>query len=312
MKLSIIVPVYNVEKYLFKCLNSILNQDLSNYEVIIINDGSKDNSKVIAEQFCNKHKNFFLYTKENGGLSSARNFGLSKSKGKYVYFLDSDDYLEANTLNIIIDEVEKNDLDGIAFDFRKITEKGIIINKKNHYRDVGIISGYDFLNTFTCISNVWLYLYKKDILLKNKITFMNGIYHEDELFTPQAILVCQKFKFLNIVGYNYIQRNNSIMTDVSLERKIKRFDSKIIVLSELIKLSSKEKNKKSSNYHPVDKKIEDLVIALAMQSCARDGLDSNYKRNSLKHVLPPKFVVKLGNKKKKVFWLIYYFLFIGR
>lgn len=304
-KLSIIVPVYNVDKYLSNCLSSIAKQDLLNYEVIIVNDGSTDNSGLIAKEFCDRFNNFYLYTKENGGLSSARNFGLDKSSGEYVYFLDSDDYLEANSLRRVMDEVKKYKLDGIAFDFRKVSEKGEVISKKNYYNDIGIVTGNEFLNKFTCISNVWSYLYRKDILIENKLSFFEGIYHEDELFTPQAISYCQKFKYLDLIVYNYLQRSNSIMTNVSIENKMRKFNSKIIVLSELLNFSQKEKLRYSLDYHPVDRKIEDIAISLAIQSLRQDGIDKLYKKQNFIRVLPKEFKVRYASIKKKIFWLFY-------
>lgn len=304
MKLSIVIPVYNVGKYLHTCLSSLLRQNLTDYEVIIVNDGSTDNSATIAETFCLEYQNFHLYHKENGGLSSARNFGIEKAVGKYIYFLDSDDYLEDKALSIILDEVEKYDLDGIAFDFRKVSEQGKDIPKKNYYLDIGIVSGNEFLDTFTCISNVWCYLYRKDTLVENQLNFFNGIYHEDELFTPQAISYCKRFKFINIVAYNYLQRSGSIMTTLTEEQELKKFNSKITVLEKLIEFSKKQKKIKSIDYHPVDKKIEDLVISLRVQYYKNDGIKRKYKLKELNAILPPNFSIKYANIRKKFFWLI--------
>ncbi|MFA9500035.1 glycosyltransferase [Mannheimia sp. E30BD] len=304
MKLSIVIPVYNVEKYLCACLSSILRQNLTDCEVIIINDGSTDNSAIIAEKFCSEYQNFHLYYKENGGLSSARNFGLEKAIGEYIYFLDSDDYLEDDALSIIIDEMEKYDLDGIAFDFRKVTEQGKVINKKNYYQDIGIVSGNEFLDTFTCISNVWSYLYKKDILIKNQLNFLEGIYHEDELFTPQAISYCKRFKFINVIAYNYLQRSGSIMTTINKEQELKKFNSKIIVLEKLMEFSKVQKKIQSIDYHPVDKKIEDLVISLRVQYYRNDGIERKYKLRELNAILPPNFLIRYANIRKRIFWLI--------
>lgn len=305
MKLSIIVPVYNVEQYLFKCLNSITTQGLIDYEVIIVNDGSTDNSVLTAKNFCDKYDNFYLLTKENGGLSSARNFGLYRARGEYIYFLDSDDFLEECSLIRVMEEIEEYRLDGIAFNFRKILETGESIPQKNYYRDIGIVTGNGFLHNFTCVSNVWSYVYRKDILIKNGLSFFEGIYHEDELFTPQAISYCNRFKYLDIVVYNYLQRRNSIMTTVGIEHEVKKFNSKIIVLSELLKFSQKKKKEEGLDYHPVDKKIEDLVVSLVIQFCKNDEINKIYKKDKLNKVLPNDFKVKIGGFKKRLIWLVY-------
>ena len=102
MKFSIIVPVYNVEKYLEKCLESILNQTFKDFEAIIVNDGSTDNSQEIIDKYVNKDQKIFKsFKKENGGLSDARNFGIERAKGEYIVFLDSDDYIDENLLNTL-------------------------------------------------------------------------------------------------------------------------------------------------------------------------------------------------------------------
>src|SRR5690554_3713943 len=116
IKISLIIPVYNVEKYLEKCLNSCMNQDISEeeYEIIIVNDGTKDSSLSIALKFEQKYKNIKVYSQENQGLSAARNKGLSLAKGEYVWFIDSDDWIKENCLKSITDKCFKENLDALA------------------------------------------------------------------------------------------------------------------------------------------------------------------------------------------------------
>ena len=131
MKLSIIIPIYDVESYLKRCLDSIVNQNSNNIEVIMINDGSTDNGPIIAEQYSRQYENFYLINQENKGLSGARNTGISASKGDYLWFVDSDDYIANDAVDKILDAIEVSNADIIATNVVVITtsngkEKDII------------------------------------------------------------------------------------------------------------------------------------------------------------------------------------------
>ena len=117
MKLSIILPTYNMEKYLERCLDSVINQDIkkTDYEIIIINDESTDNSLQIAQKYALKHRNIIIHSKKNGGLGAARNTGLEIAKGEYIYFLDTDDYITENSLSSIIKIVKDHELEILTF-----------------------------------------------------------------------------------------------------------------------------------------------------------------------------------------------------
>ena len=121
--LSIIVPVYNVEKYLDTCLTSLVNQTLDNYEILVINDGTKDNSQDIIDKYVEKYpEKVFSYIKENGGLSDARNFGIERANGKYISFIDSDDSIDMNYYKDMIDLAEKDGLDLVVADLEYVWE----------------------------------------------------------------------------------------------------------------------------------------------------------------------------------------------
>ena len=110
VKISVIVPVYNVEKYLEKCLDSLVNQTLKDIEIIIVNDGSLDNSQEIIDKYAKKHKTIKSYIKENGGLSDARNYGIKQASGKYISFIDSDDYVKENMYELMYNKLEEKNL----------------------------------------------------------------------------------------------------------------------------------------------------------------------------------------------------------
>src|SRR5690625_3677419 len=129
---TIIIPVYNVEKYIAECLNSVIRQTYSNIEVIIINDGSNDNSYEIIESYSKKYNNLKIIDQENKGQSVARNVGLTKAKGKYIYFLDSDDYIKDITIENLVSKMEENNLDLIRFSAEVIYDKNIKYKPSNY------------------------------------------------------------------------------------------------------------------------------------------------------------------------------------
>ena len=120
MKVSIIVPVYNVERHLNKCLDSLVNQTLKNIEIIIVNDGSLDNSQLIINEYSNKYKNIRTFIKKNGGLSDARNYGLKKAKGEYVLFVDSDDYIALDSCERLYNTAKQDDVDVLIGNYIKV------------------------------------------------------------------------------------------------------------------------------------------------------------------------------------------------
>ena len=127
MKVSVIVPVYNVEKYLRKCLASLVNQDFEDYEIIIVNDGSPDNSQEIIDEYTKKYKFIRSFTKENGGLSSARNYGIDKARGDYIAFVDSDDYVDVAFLKELYEAITKDGSDIAVCEFSYVYPNGNMV-----------------------------------------------------------------------------------------------------------------------------------------------------------------------------------------
>ena len=203
-KVSVIVPIYNVEKYLPKCLDSLINQTLDDIEIILVNDGSTDNSGNIAKEYKAKYNDKFIYLeKENGGLSDARNFGIPYAKGEYIAFLDSDDYIEEDAYKKMYEKVKKEDADYIECDFiweypnKQIIDKRIeYIDKKDMVAKVRVVA--------------WNKLIKRELIIKNNITFPKGLRYEDIEFTYKLIPFLQKVSYIDKPFVHYVQRNNSI------------------------------------------------------------------------------------------------------
>lgn len=216
MKLSIIIPVYNVELYVEKCLRSCAEQDLSpqDYEIIVINDGTKDNSLEIAERVAKDYSNIIIHSQDNQGLSAARNKGLSLAKGEYVWFIDSDDWIEQNCLNDILDKVKGSDVLAmgyiLAYDDKEL-------NQPVNYSCIDIKTGKDLLlkGFFTMAQ---MYVYKRSFLLGNKLLFYLGIYHEDSEFTPRMLYAANSISILDNPIYYFYKRPNSITTTPNPKR----------------------------------------------------------------------------------------------
>lgn len=208
-KISIIIPVYNTEKYIERCLNSVINQKYENKEIIVINDGSTDRS----EEKINKYINKITYIKkENSGLSDTRNVGIEKATGEYIMFIDSDDYIEECLLDKLKPYINQ-EIEMIKYKSRKVTEEG---------KEIQIMDGPVFETTkgeeafskmcFTdqLMETACIYLYKTELLKKNQFRFSKGLYHEDFGLIPLIILKAETFVSTGICGYNYVQSSNSI------------------------------------------------------------------------------------------------------
>jgi glycosyltransferase involved in cell wall biosynthesis len=231
MQISIIIPVYNVEKYLRQCLDSVLNQEADDYEVICINDGSTDGSGEILHEYSENYDKIKVVQQENKGLSAARNAGMKTACGEYIFFLDSDDWLMPNALEVLKNEANVNDI--ICFNGRRYFEDGSL-----EVPDEGItesnLSGWDYYNKYALKPRKFhfvctvLRIYRRDFLLQYQLFFEEGIYHEDNLFTPIACYYAKSVKVIPDILYVYRIRANSITQN---------FDSKRIL--DIVKVANK-------------------------------------------------------------------------
>lgn len=212
MKLSIIIPMYNVELYIEKCLLSCLDQDIpqSDYEIIVVNDGSPDGSLAIAERVASTATNITVISQKNGGLSAARNTGLEVAKGEYVWFVDSDDWIEKDCLGRLTTLL--TGVDCIRIGFRKVWN-----NHQEESRSAEAKSGKELLRN-GIQQPVQFYIMKREFLKVNKLKFMEGIFHEDMEFTPRMLYLADEVFCMQDYIYNYLQRENSIMTTPNPKR----------------------------------------------------------------------------------------------
>ena len=195
MKFSIVVPVYNVEKYVEKCLESINNQTYQNFEVIIVNDGSTDNSERIIKSFIKDKANFKLIKKENGGLSSARNFGLQYVTGGYLLFVDSDDYINNQLLEMLNNELTKNKVDIIKFGVDMLKKDEIVHCFKTNFNNLDLSTALPLLLEDELFEPACFYCYNYNFWQKNKFLYTKGKSHEDYGLTPIILSKANKITF---------------------------------------------------------------------------------------------------------------------
>ncbi len=241
--LSIIVPVFNVEQYLHKCIDSIINQEYVNFELILINDGSTDNSGKICDSYSTKDKRVRVIHQINGGLSNARNTGIRNSNGKYIWFIDSDDWISKNAFLIVAEELtEDNKIEMLGFYESRVYEE---INKKEEYKNLKKIpptDGCSYLNlNKRFVPAACFYIYQVDFLKKNQFSFKERMLHEDDYFNLICFSKVKRIKKIDKVLYFYRIRENSILTgEVTKQR--------LVSYLELIKLSKSLLKSNLDNY----------------------------------------------------------------
>lgn len=226
MKISIIIPVYNVENYLKSCIDSVIRQSYKNIEIILINDGSTDNSKEICEQYEKNYTFIKLINKKNGGLSDARNVGILNSTGEYLVFLDSDDYWDDDQFLFEITLIIKKNLaiDYIFFRYKyfyqnqnKFIENSFYINEKIKFWESGIeCLEFIFNKTPKFQWFAWMGVVRREFLIENNLFFIKGRKYEDMLWTPHVFLKAKSIGFYNSVVYVYrLERKGQITNIVS-------------------------------------------------------------------------------------------------
>ena len=266
LKLSIIIPVYNVEKYLAKCLDSVLVGNAFSGQVVCVNDGSTDGSAVILEQYAQKYPNVAIITQPNAGLSAARNVGLKAAKGEYVCFLDSDDYWEPNILEGLMTQIEQGNLDVLRFKYQNVNDKYEVFNpyksdpfKGNDYSEVPT-DGVSFLNSrFGTACYAVMFITRRELL--RDCLFTEGIYFEDTDWTPRMLSKADRVASTSTIVYNYLIREGSITNAVNQSKKKKVLDDKIRLISTLQQqaIDLKKSGRYNRWYRDM---ISDLVVSI--------------------------------------------------
>ena len=263
MKLSIIVPIYGVAKYLSKCVDSLLVQDISDYEIILVDDGSPDESPEICDQYAGRYSNIHVIHQENAGLSAARNAGLAIAQGEYILFVDSDDYLQPNVLGALLAQAEHDNLDILRFRYQNVNESGEAFapyKDMTNYNDYSAIStdGLTFLNErMSSQCYAWQFILKADIAKKE--LFTPGIYFEDTDWTPRMLLRAKRVASTDLVVYNYLWREGSItLSQKDIAKQRKQLQDKMDLLRKL-----NEWGKQVTDRRWFDGMISSLVVNIS-------------------------------------------------
>lgn len=223
-KVSVIVPIYNVEKYLNKCVDSLINQTLEDIQIILVNDGSTDNSGNIAKEYAQNYNKKILYLeKKNGGLSDARNYGIPYATGEFVAFLDSDDYIEKNAYEEMYKVARLDDSDYVECNFIWEYPQKSKVDKQYPYKTKN-----EMLAFVRVVA--WNKLIKKQVIEKNNLQFPKGLRYEDVEFTYKLIPLLNRYSYIDKPFVHYVQRKNSIANNQN-ERNSEIF----IVLDDVIK-----------------------------------------------------------------------------
>ncbi|MBE5033520.1 glycosyltransferase [Gallalistipes aquisgranensis] len=228
MLLSIIVPLYNTEKYIVKCLRSAADQDIpaEDYEIIVVDDGSTDRSGALVREMTAEHRNIILIPQPNAGIGTARNTGLAQARGRYILFLDSDDYLEPNTLGGLLRIMEEERLEVLCLNFDRVTPEGTLLEKdpylvRAEQNPTGRMRGRDFLLADRYVVMVYCYIYRRDLLERHSLRMVRTL-HEDEEFTPRALFLAQSIRYVPKVVYHYVAREGSCTHSVRFRNRIER------------------------------------------------------------------------------------------
>lgn len=246
MKLSIIVPIYNVAPYLKKCVDSLLQQDISDYEIILVDDGSTDNSGAIADELTAhpqplpKMRGVLMKVihQENKGLSAARNTGIAVAQGEYIMFVDSDDYLQPNVLRMLMEQIERDNLDVLRFRYQNVKESGEVFapyKDMTNYNDYSAVptDGLTFLN-----ERMGNQCYAVQFIIRRTMAivelFTHGIYFEDTDWTPRMLLHAERVASTELVAYNYLWREGSItLSQKDIQKQRKQLHDKMDLLRKL-------------------------------------------------------------------------------
>ncbi len=240
---SVIIPIYNVEQYLRECLDSAVKQTLKNIEIICVDDGSPDNSAQIVMEYAEKFDTVKLIRKENGGLSSARNAGLDVATGEYVYFLDSDDYIEPDMLKKLYTKAEKDSLDIIYFNTELFFESQRVREMNQNYVNYytrkhdysGVRTGQSMFAAMRknreFLPSVCLQLFRRGMIEENHLRFYDGILHEDNLFSFQCMILAQRVDYDKKSYYHRRMHGNSIMT---ASKSIRNVEGYLVAYAEIL------------------------------------------------------------------------------
>lgn len=304
--ISVIIPVYNVEKYLEKCLNSIVNQTLDNIEIILVEDCSTDKSLEICKRYSYKYDNIKLIQHEvNKGLSAARNTGLEYASGKYIGFIDSDDWVDKYMFEKLYKHIQDNDADIAICGIMSILKNGEKIKSKMPQNEV-LYTQEEILNNFfdsNISAHAWDKLYKKELFVNNNIRYPEGKYYEDVYPTYKLLSKSKKVVIIKEYFYNYNRRDESITTSEFSEKNLDALEQLDNIKKDMISNNIYDSYKYGYESRYARNLMDNLIIKLIKNKSNFDinkfyklKIKNNYKENTKYYIKNNKLSLKMKIK----------------
>ncbi|MNK67244.1 putative glycosyltransferase EpsJ [compost metagenome] len=291
--LSIIIAAYNVETFIEKCVLSCISEKLQDrIEIVVVDDGSTDQTLQKILELKEAVSNLIIIQQKNMGLGASRNIGLQKSKGKYVWMIDGDDYVETHCLDSIVAKIQ-DDLDVYCFNYNISDDSGKVLYKAypNDYLK-SILSGAEYYKINYEKNYTWQYVFRKDLFLKNNISFKERINMQDSEILPKILYHATSVEYLDLVGYNYVQYQNSFTNTQDAGKRFKYFQSIIEVRDSLFQFGEGIKTQNEVLYSGIQKKIQSLnqVVFnhLVFFKYEREDFEKNIKLLKLNGFFPLK------------------------
>lgn len=291
--ISVIIPVYNNDSYLEECLTSVINQTYSNIEVITVDDGSEDESLFILEQFRSTDTRVKVLRQKHKGVSVARNAALDVATGKYILFVDSDDFIERDTIEKLVLLLERTNCDMVRFNGNVFIEEDVKVH--NWMIDKRL---YDFshrlehhaiydknvheVNKKTFTASITMYMVKREIIETNNVRFVEGIIHEDDLFNTMLFISLNTMTYENCIYYHRRYRADSIMTANNSKQNIYSFQSYLKVMEEMKKMINRNDLSK-----PQKNLIKRQIISIYYSLKYNSKVSNEYKKEQLTKVELP-------------------------
>ena len=273
IKLTIIIPIYNVEAYVGRCIESCLKQDLEReeYELLIINDGSLDGSMDVVRQHAQQYDNIRIIEQKNAGPSVARNHGIQDARGEYLWFIDSDDDISENVLKTLVDAATNQNLDVLCFDIN-VFEHGCLTftHPKQSEKNQQLYTGIEFISEVGMPPSGCVALYKKDFLIENSLSFINGISHEDYEFTPRAYCLAKRIAYVNVPAYNYWVREGSRQTSTKSAVIAKKAKDWLVICDSLYQFTKKHLDEGTPAYRTMIGKIN-FAFSQSLRNYTKGG-----------------------------------------
>ena len=316
-KISVIIPVYNVEKYIDKCLTSLVNQTIDNFEIIVVNDGTKDNSQDIIDKYKKEYPKLIKsIIKENGGQGSARNVGLSVAKGEYIAYVDSDDYIEFDMLEKLYNNAKENNSDIVVCGNHLVTENYDLICDEVYKNDLKIFNVKSNPGILFDKMAVWNKIYKTSFLKTLNLEFRSKKWYEDFDFSTIVLLNAKRISLIEEPLYFYVLRQGSTMNNSNVKRNLEIIDAFNNIL---------DYTKKYKLYKKYYEELEFLAIShiylYAIVRIIKSKADKkekikninklkNYLKNNFENYKNNKYLKKfIGIKRKLIYFLINYNLY---